>query len=126
MENRNHRLWIRLTEEELLSIKAKSSDYKSVAAYIRDAINEYSNVDAKKKFAALNELSSLCKLYQNELSSLGGNLNQAMKRANELSIAGILTKPYIDNTLIPYIKQTHDLCMTLKRDIDSITHYVLH
>ena len=71
-------LIVRLTQKELENIKKYSAEYKSVAGYIRSAVAEFSNVDAKRKLEAMNELSIILKKYQNELSSIGGNLNQAM------------------------------------------------
>ena len=60
---------------------------------------------------AVEEMASLCRRFKDELGWAGGNLNQAMKRANELSIAGLLGETYYKEVLIPSIdglKKTMD------------------
>ncbi len=117
-------LIVRLTQKELENIKKYSAEYKSVAGYIRSAVAEFSNVDAKRKLEAMNELSIILKKYQNELSSIGGNLNQAMKRGNELSIAGLLSQQYFDSTLKPYISEAYETCHNTKRELDVLFSYI--
>ena len=124
METKNKMLIVRLTQKELENIKKYSAEYKSVAGYIRSAVAEFSNVDAKRKLEAMNELSIILKKYQNELSSIGGNLNQAMKRGNELSIAGLLSQQYFDSTLKPYISEAYETCHNIKRELDVLSNYI--
>lgn len=81
---------LRLTPEEAALLKEKSASYSSVSHYIRSAVAEYSNMDVKKKLELINDLGLFYRKFQNELSWAGGNLNQSVKRANELAVAGLL------------------------------------
>lgn len=119
MDKKEHRLWIRVTEREMKQIKEKSIPFRSVASYIRTALSEFSNLDAKTKLDNINSLSDLLHTYQNELSSIAGNLNQAMKRINELNVAGMLMSHTINNELLPHLKSVHSLCMQIKSELDK-------
>ena len=50
MENKNKRLWIRLSPEEDAFFRKKASNYKTVSAMIRDAVRQF-------KLAIAGELS---------------------------------------------------------------------
>lgn len=76
---------VRVTAEEAALIKEKSAGYTSVTHYVRSALEEYSNVNAKQRLELINDLGQFYRKWQNELSWAGGNLNQAVKRANELA-----------------------------------------
>ena len=54
-------------------------------ATFNDAVMQFNDIATIRKIDALNEMVNLYKKHQDELSWLGGNLNQAMKRANELA-----------------------------------------
>ena len=69
--------------------KEKPASYSSVSHYIRSALAEYSNIGTKRQLELMNDLGLFYRKYQNELSWAGGNLNQSVKRANELAVAGL-------------------------------------
>jgi hypothetical protein len=54
---------------------------------------------------ALNEMTELFRKYQQDLSWLGGNFNQSMKRANELAIGHELRQEYYDQVILPQVRQ---------------------
>ena len=64
MNNRNKYFQLRLTPEEYASLKAKSIAYTSVSHYIRSAIAEYSDVDARRKLELLNDLGEFYRKFQ--------------------------------------------------------------
>ena len=81
---------VRMTLEEVEQFKKKAKEYKTVSHYVRRALEEYSNMNIRQQIELMNDLGTFYQKYQNELSWAGSNLNQAMKRANELSVAGLL------------------------------------
>jgi len=107
MENKNKRLWIRLSPEEDAFFRKKASNYKTVSAMIRDAVRQFNDIGTVRRIEALNEMTALYQKYQQDLAWLGGNFNQAMHRANELAIAGELSQEYYDKVILP--KLTHIL-----------------
>lgn len=121
MTQRTKYFQLRLTQEEYDSLKAKSASYTSVSHYIRSAIKEYSDIGAKQKFQLLNDLSSFYRKFQDELSWAGGNLNQSVKRANELAIAGLLSQAYIAEVLMPSINSTRKTLDTIKLELLTVT-----
>jgi len=90
MNNRTKVFQLRLTPEEAVMLKEKAAAYGSVSHYIRCAVAECSNVNAKQRLELIDELGAFYREYRDRLSWAGGNLNQSVKRANELAIAGKL------------------------------------
>ncbi len=121
MNQRTKYFQLRLTPEEYASLKEKSASYTSVSHYIRSAIAEYSDINAKRKLQLLNELGEFYRKFQNELSWAGGNLNQSVKRANELSVAGLLSGTYISEVLMPAVSEVQKTLDTMKRELLIVT-----
>lgn len=113
---------LRLTPEEagFLKKEAKSSG-QPVSQYIRSAVKEYSNVDVKQKLELIHELGIFYRKYHGELSRVGGNLNQSVKRANELSVAGLLPPSYIHEVLMSTILETRSTLDAIKRGLEEVT-----
>lgn len=110
-----------MTPEEVQQFKEKSASYSSVSHYIRSALAEYSNIETKRQLELMNDLGLLYRKYQNELSWAGGNLNQSVKRTNELAVAGLLAPSYIQKVLLPIILETQETLNRIKKDLDSLT-----
>ena len=107
MANKTKRLWIRLSPEEDVLFKQKASNYNNVSAMIRDAVQQFNDIATVRRIDALNEMTALYKKYQQDLAWLGGNFNQAMKRANQLAIGGELSQEYYERVIMPQV--THIL-----------------
>ena len=112
---------LRLTPEEAALFKEKSEPYGSISHYIRCAVVEYSNVHVKQRLELIKELGAFYRKFQNELSWAGGNLNQSVKRANELSVAGLLPLSYVREVLLPTILETQRTLNGIKRELDAVT-----
>lgn len=112
---------VRVTAEEAALIKEKSAGYTSVTHFVRSALEEYSNVNAKQRLELVNELGQFYRKWQNELSWAGGNLNQTVKRANELAVAGLLAPGYIQEVLMPAIRETRKTINEIKRELYNVT-----
>lgn len=125
MGRRTRRIEIRLTEEEAELIRKNASNYSSFGHYIRCAVSEYSNVSAREHIRLMNELSEYYRNFQNQLSWTGSNLNQSVKRANELSVAGLLTATYIRDVLMPVISNTLETISSLKSELELITKRII-
>ena len=69
----------------------------------------------------LTELGEFYRKFQNELSWAGGNLNQSVKRVNELSVAGLLSGTYISEVLMPAISDVRKTLDTMKRELLTVT-----
>ena len=115
MKQRTKVFQLRLTPEEAALLKEKSKDYDSVSHYIRSAVAEYSNVNAKQKLELIQELGTFYRKFQYELSHIGGNLNQSVKRANELSVTRLLSPSYIHDVLMPTILETQAALNEIKK-----------
>ena len=110
-----------LEEVELFKKEASSSVYKTVSSYVRKALEEYTRVDVRQKLKLIQALGEFYRKYHNELSHIGGNLNQSVKRANELSVAGLLPPEYLREALMPVIRETQDTLNEIKRELEEVT-----
>lgn len=112
---------LRLTPDEAALLKEKSEPYGSVSHYIRCAVAEYSNIHVRQRLELIQELGMFYRKFRNELSWAGGNLNQSVKRANELSVAGLLPPSYAREVLLPAILETQRILNGIKRELDVVT-----
>ena len=120
-QQRTKYIKVRMTLGEVLQFKEKAKSYGSVSNYVRSAVAEYSNVNARRKLELIQELGTFYRKFQYELSHIGGNLNQSVKRANELSVAGLLSPSYIREVLMPAILETQRTLNGLKKELDAVT-----
>ena len=120
MDNKTRRFWIRLTPEEEALFKEKAANYQTVSAMVRDAVRQFNDIGTKKKIEALTEMAAFYRKYQQDLAWLGGNFNQAMKRANELAIGGELTQSYYENVIIPRLTHLLDFLEKVKDEQHKI------
>ena len=121
MNQRTKHFQLRLTTDEAIRLKEKAASHPSVSCYIRTALKEYSDVNAKQRLELINDLGAFYRKFQNELSWAGGNLNQSAKRANELSVAGLLSQTYLQEVLLPVIMDTRNTLNEIKRELYVVT-----
>lgn len=113
---------VRMTPEEQSTLKEKLKEKKmTIATYVRSAMAEYSNTDARQRLELINNLGMFYRKFRDELSWAGSNLDQSVKRANELSVAGLLPPSYIREVLMPTILETQKTLNEIKRDLETVT-----
>ena len=120
MDNRTIIRKVRLTPEEDALFKEKASNYPTISSMIRDAVRQFNDIGTMRKIEALTEMAAHYREYQQDLAWLGGNFNQAMKRANELAIAGELTQSYYENVIIPQLTHLLDFLEKVKDEQHKI------
>ncbi len=111
---------VRLTPEEYNLFRSKAEGYGNVSAMIRDAVRQFNDIGTIHRIEALNEMTELFRKYQQNLSWLGGNFNQSMKRANELAIGHELRQDYYDQVILPQVRQI----LTFLEDVKSEQHLI--
>lgn len=121
MKNQRTKVFqLRLTSDELLKLKEKAVPYQSVSNYIRQAVQEFTHVDVRQQIEMMQDLRAFYRKFQNELSWAGSNLNQSVKRANELAVAGLLAPSYVYEVLLPSIQDMQDTLNKLKEDLELL------
>ena len=119
MEKKTKRLWIRLSPEEEALFKRKAAHYSTVSAMVRDAVKQFDDTATVGQIDALNKMTDLYLKFQQDLSWLGGNFNQTMKRANELA-AQELTPQFFEQVLYPQVTEIQKLINSVKREQHDI------
>ena len=114
------RIEIYLSPKDAALFEKKAILYKNWGPFIRDAVKQFNDIGTHRKIEALNEMTGLYKKYQQELSWIGGNLNQVVKRANELAIIGKLDQFYFSNLLYPRIMEIQELICEIKDEQQQI------
>ena len=120
MEKKTKRLWIRLSPEEEALFKRKAAHYSTVSAMVRDAVKQFDDTATVGQIDALNKMTDLYLKFQQDLSWLGGNFNQTMKRANELATAQELTPQFFEQVLYPQVTEIQKLINSVKREQHDI------
>ena len=120
MEKKTKRLWIRLSPEEEALFKRKAAHYSTVSAMVRDAVKQFDDTATVGQIDALNKMTDLYLKFQQDLSWLGGNFNQTMKRANELAMAQELTPQFFEQVLYPQVTEIQKLINSVKREQHDI------
>lgn len=92
---------------------------------IVESVRQMGDLNARQKLAALAEMTNLYKQYQQQLSWMGSNLNQAVKRAHELAIGHELSVPFFEHVLYPQIGKLQDLLQRIKDEQYAITLHVI-
>lgn len=110
-----HQLHVLLNDSELEIFKKKAKNYSKMSTMVRDAVVQFNDNAAHLKLDALNELSDLIKSCSLELSKQGGNLNQVVKRANELIYSGELDKDYFEKMILPTVEITRNIISEIKK-----------
>ena len=112
---------VRLTQEELQLFQKKAESYGcNASAMVRDAVRLLDDKGVRGQVKSMNALISFYKTYQQQLSWLGGNFNQSMHRANELTIAGELSPDYFSSVLLPKTKEAVSIIRQLKSERDKV------
>ena len=117
---RTIRFEIRLSEEEYELFKQKASRYQTMSGMIRDAVRAFDDVQTQGKIASLTEIKNYYTRFDQRLGWLGGNINQAQHRANELAIAGELPADYFYKVLMPKTQEATQLIKNLKFALEVI------
>ena len=121
MKNQRTKVFqLRLTSDELLNLKEKAVPYQSVSNYIRQAVQEFTHVDVRQQIEMMQDLRAFYRKFQNELSWAGSNLNQSVKRTNELAVAGLLAPSYVYEVLLPSIQDMQETLNKLKEDLELL------
>ena len=92
---------------------------------IRDAVRQFNDIGTVRRIEALNEMTALYRKFQQDLSWLGGNFNQAMKRANELAISGELSQDYYDRVILPQVSHILSFLEKVKDEQHTIVRKLI-
>jgi len=119
-KQKNQSIKVRLTDEEMSYYRQQASSYTSMSHYVRSAMKEYSNPDLKLQHELIVQVCEFYQKVNNELAWAGSNLNQAMKRTNELAAAHILSSYYVLEVLEPVIMELRNTINQMKEHLDAL------
>ena len=120
------RIEIYLSPKDAALFEKKAVLYKNWGSFFRDAVMQFNDIGTLRRIDALNEMTALYKKFQQELSRIGGNLNQTVKRENELAIIGKLDQSYYSNLLYPRVKEIQELICEIKVEQNQIVENLIH
>lgn len=124
--NKNLMLKFRLTEEELELFKEKAAKFNSISSMIRTAVIGLDDGASKSKIELLNEFSNLLHQYDVQFSHVTGNLNQTVKRANQLALSHNLQFSFFEEILYPQIVNINKHIIDIKKLQKSIFKQLLN
>lgn len=117
---------MRFTPEEYKDLREKAADYGGrISNLIRAALRQFDDNQARKKFQIVDEYIKYWQENEDGFRRIAVNFNQAMKRINELNVAGILNEndakgmmaevEKVRSTLFDYIDQLESVSNKLLR-----------
>ena len=89
--------------------------------FIVQALNEFSDSTAKEKIEVSKRLAELYVSIDAKLAHIGGNLNQAMRRINEINQAGLDYSSLLKDKLLPEVQSCTSLCIEVRKLLSDIT-----
>lgn len=92
--------------------------------YVRSALRQYDDEMGRKRYSVVKEYIRYWERYENEIRHIGGNLNQAMKRINELAKIGRLTKDEACDMMI-LIREQREKIFNHIDELDDLSHKIL-
>lgn len=119
--NRTRRIEIRLTQDEYDRIASNASAFGNVSNYIRSAVKEFSNSDAVQRMQDKKLIIDYYQKYHSMLFHTSANINQALKRANELAQAGLLNASFIATEIVPQVSKTSDDIAFIRSTLHQLT-----
>ena len=119
-KNKTLRIAIRLTEEDYANIKDKSTPFGTMSNYIRQTLRDSNTVAPIEYVTMLRSLSEVYKRYDSILYHTTSNLNQIVKRANELIKSDQLNETYFKMYMMPDINRTLDLMAAIRSTLIDI------
>lgn len=119
-EKRTYQLHILLSEKELKLFKEKSKNYHKMSSMVRDAVANFNDAATVNNLDCLNAHAELIRTFSVEISKQGGNLNQVVKRANELIYSDMLDKAYFEKVLFPEIESVLKLILEVQKQQKDI------
>ena len=121
-QKKNRRLEIRLTDGQMELFQQKAKNYHgNKTAMIIDAVAQFNDIRTRRKIEVMTKLMTFYQQYEQRLGWLGGNFNQAMKRANELAVAGKLEQSYFEMEIIPRVDEIQPLIQELKDYLTNLS-----
>ena len=118
---RNRGIEIMLTQTEYESLKRRSEGFQSLSEYVRKAISDFNDDSVRDRFQRQRQLVQYYESYSRQLSGVAANLNQVVKRANELHVSGILPGTYVTSVLKPAVDQTTNILSVLRKQLLAVT-----
>lgn len=120
MEQRDIVIRLRVSKSELMNIRNNSIPFRSMSKYIRTALKEFSNEDYMKRKVAIRELAQLYRTNSSIISHIGGNLNQAVHRINELAKMDQLHYDDLNDRIAPLIYDCKSTIDDLQNKLRSL------
>lgn len=121
MAKLTHRIHLRVNDDEARKIYDNAVRFSSVSHYVRTALASYNNLVGARRLDLLCALGAYYVRFRDELSRAGSNLNQVVKRANELAIAGMLPEAYIKEMILPSVNELQKTIAEMKRDLQVLS-----
>lgn len=121
MEKKTKIVKLRLTPSQLEGIKSRSKPFGTMSNFIVQALNEFSDSTAKEKIEVSKRLAELYVSIDAKLAHAGGNLNQAMRRINEINQAGLDYSSLLKDKLLPEVQSCTSLCIEVRKLLSDIT-----
>lgn len=108
--NKTHRIFVRVSDDELEKLKEKSRNYPTLSSFVLDACFNFDDELGIKRLEKLRLWSEDFTSFQNEIIRISNNVNQLAHYTNNLKLTGVLLPGVLKEII--QIENDYNLLMT--------------
>lgn len=125
MENKTKVIKIHVTPTAYNEIKRRSKPFGTVTNFINQAIKEFSDKTVRDRQETARLLAERYTEIDAKLAHAGANLNQVVRRINELAQAGLPYEQILLDNAMPRIEEVYDIVNQFRNEIRESTMLAL-
>lgn len=125
MENKTKTFKFRVTQTQFENIKRRSKPFGTMTNFINQAVKEFSDITIKEKLDMEKHIAEQYVDIDAKLAHAGANLNQVVRRINELAQAGLPYEQILMDNAMPRIKEVYDIVNQFRNEIRESTMLAL-
>lgn len=125
MENKTKSFKFRVTNAQLEELKRRSKPFGTVTNFINQAVKEFSDITIRDRQATAKLLAERYTDIDAKLAHAGANLNQVVRRINELAQSGLPYEQILMDNAIPRIEEVYDIVSHFRNEIRESTMLTL-
>lgn len=125
MRTKNKSIIFRVSEADFDKIKALAGGFKSTSMFLRSAIAQFNDRQARQRFELMDALYTIHREHDARLAWCGSNLNQAVHKLHLLDIEGIMPQKFLTEELMPILSETLSAVSTFREALDRATQKAL-
>lgn len=120
MDNKTKAICIRMHDADFKKLHEDAKDFNSMTHFIMCALKEFSGKSPKYILNLRKELAVTLRSIDSKLAHAGANLNQCMRRCNELANSQYNYTEMLFDGVIPAVQTIQDNIIVFRKELDTV------